>query len=80
MKVFLAGATGAIGKRLVPALRDRGYQVVALTRSAESAARLRSAGTYPVVADIFDRTAIIRSMQETRPDVVVHQLTALAGV
>ena len=80
MKVFLAGATGAIGKRLVPALRDRGYDVVALTRSAESAARLRSAGANPVIADIFDRTTIIRSMKETRPDVVIHQLTALAGV
>ena len=80
MKVFLAGATGAIGKRLVPALRDAGYVVAALTRSSANAARLRSAGAYPVVADIFDRAAITRSMQETRPDVVIHQLTALTGV
>src|SRR5436190_82370 len=80
MKVFLAGATGAIGKRLVPALRDAGYVVAALTRSSANAARLRSAGAYTVVADIFDRAAIIRSMQETRPDVVIHQLTALTGV
>lgn len=79
-KVFLAGATGAIGKRLVPALRDRGYHVIGLTRSAEKAATLRNAGAVPVVADVFDRAAIVRAAAETRPDVVIHHLTGLTGV
>lgn len=80
MRVFVAGATGAIGKRLVPKLRDAGHQVVGLTRSAEKASALRSAGALPVVADAFDRPAILRLVKEAKPDVVIHQLTGLAGI
>src|SRR5689334_16535602 len=80
MKVFLAGATGAVGKRLVPALRDRGYEVIALTRSPNKAADLRAAGARPVVADALDRPAIIRAVSETRPDVIIHELTGLTGI
>ena len=80
MKIFLAGASGAIGKRLVPALRERGYEIVGLTRSAEKAAGLRKLGAYPVVADAFDRAAIIRLVKEARPDVIIHQLTSLTGI
>jgi len=79
MKVFLAGATGAVGKTLVPALRERGYEVIALTRSDGKAAALRSAGAQPVVADALDRTAIVRAVAKAGADVVVHQLTGLAG-
>jgi 2-alkyl-3-oxoalkanoate reductase len=78
MKVFVAGATGAVGKRLVPALRARGYEVVGLTRSAEKAGMLRGAGAQAVVGDALDRDAIIRIVSEVRPDVIMHQLTDLA--
>jgi nucleoside-diphosphate-sugar epimerase len=80
MKIFLAGATGAVGKRLVPALRNRGYEVIGLTRSPDKAASLHAEGAYPVVADALDRDAITRAMKETRPHIIVHQLTALTGV
>ncbi|HKN66580.1 MAG TPA: NAD(P)H-binding protein, partial [Gemmatimonadaceae bacterium] len=79
MNIFLAGATGAVGKSLLPALRDRGHKVVALTRSAEKAAALRSAGAQPVVADALDRAAVVRAVKESRAEVVIHQLTGLTG-
>src|SRR5947208_11167424 len=80
MRMFLAGATGAIGKQLAPALREAGHEVVGLTRSAEKVNALRSVGVTPVVADAFDRVAIQRVVKEARPEVVIHQLTGLAGV
>ena len=79
MRIFLAGATGAVGKRLVPALRQRGYDVTALTRSEDNAAALRSAGAHPVVADALDRGAVVRAVTDARADVVIHQLTSLTG-
>jgi len=79
MKVFLAGATGAVGKSLVPALRDRGHEVIALTRSEAKADALRSAGAQPVVADALDRAAVVRAVTTARADVVIHQLTSLTG-
>ena len=72
MKVFVAGATGAVGKRLVPALRARGYEVVGLTRSAEKAGLLRGAGAQAVVADALDRDTILRVVSEVKPDVIIH--------
>jgi nucleoside-diphosphate-sugar epimerase len=80
MKIFVAGATGAIGKRLVPALRARGYDVVGLTRSPDKSGVLRSAGAHPVVADALDRTAMIRALEQAKPDVVIDELTSLAGL
>lgn len=79
MKIFLAGATGAVGKRLVPLLVRRGHQVVATTRTANKIEALRAAGAEPVVLDSLDRTAVIAAVTAARPDVVVHQLTALTG-
>ena len=79
MKVFLAGGTGAVGKTLVPALRDRGYEVFALTRSEAKAAALRSAGAQPVVADALDRAAIVRAVAKAKAEIVIHQLTGLTG-
>ncbi|MDQ4090478.1 MAG: NAD(P)-dependent oxidoreductase [Actinomycetota bacterium] len=79
MRVFVAGATGAIGKRLVPMLVAGGHDVVAMTRSASKVDDLRSAGAVPVVADALDREAVLEAVAGARPDVVVHQLTALAG-
>ena len=79
MRVFVAGATGALGRRLVPLLVVGGHQVTAMTRSPGKAAGLRAAGAEPVVADALDRDAVLAAVAEARPEVVVHQLTALAG-
>lgn len=76
-KVFLAGAAGAIGKRLVPLLLQRGWQVVGTTRSTDKAKALASAGAQPVVVDVFDAQALARAVANAQPAVVVHQLTDL---
>jgi nucleoside-diphosphate-sugar epimerase len=79
MKIFLAGATGVIGKRLVPLLIRHGHQVVAMTRSSEKAEGLRAAGAEPVVvADALDRAAVMAAVQAARPEAVIHQMTALS--
>jgi nucleoside-diphosphate-sugar epimerase len=77
MKIFLAGATGVIGKRLMPLLIRHGHQVVAMTRSSEKAEGLRAAGAEPVVADALDREAVMSAMRTARPEAVIHQMTAL---
>jgi nucleoside-diphosphate-sugar epimerase len=77
-RVFLAGATGAIGKRLILLLLRSGAAVFGTTRSAARADELRSRGIEPIVVDVFDAPALIRAMVEVEPDVVVHQLTDLA--
>jgi nucleoside-diphosphate-sugar epimerase len=77
MKIFLAGATGAIGKRLVPLLLEANYHVVGTTRSPTKAETLRAVGVDPVVVDAFDAPALARAVSLARPDVVVHQLTDL---
>lgn len=77
MKVFLAGATGAIGRPLTGQLLAAGHEVVAMTRSEQSAAELQQRGAAPVVCDVFDRAALYRCLRDARPDVVIHQLTAL---
>ena len=79
MKVFVAGATGVIGRPLVPRLLERGHQVIATTRSPEKALRLRALGAEPVVVDALDEAGIVRAVTDAKPDVIVHQLTALAG-
>jgi 2-alkyl-3-oxoalkanoate reductase len=80
MRIFVAGATGALGRRLVPLLVVDGHAVTAMTRTAGKAAGLRAAGAEPVVADALDRDAVLRAVCAARPEVVVHQATALAGV
>ena len=77
MKVFLAGATGAIGRPLVDRLLAGGHEVTALTRSEASAAALRERGVSAVVADAFDRDAVIAAVVAAQPEVVINQLTAL---
>lgn len=76
-KLFLAGATGAIGKRLVPLLVKRGWQVFGTTRSADKAKLLAAAGVEPVVLDVFDAQAVMDAVTDARPAVIVHQLTDL---
>jgi nucleoside-diphosphate-sugar epimerase len=77
MKVFLAGATGAIGRRLVPMLVQSGHQVTGMTRSEDKLDLLRSAGAHGVVCDVFDAEAVGSVVSEAAPDVVVHELTDL---
>jgi nucleoside-diphosphate-sugar epimerase len=79
VKVFVAGATGAIGKRLVPQLVARGDEVIALTHSPKNAESLRAAGAEPVVADALDRSVVMQALRQAAPEVVMHELTALAG-
>jgi nucleoside-diphosphate-sugar epimerase len=77
MRIFVAGAAGAIGKRLVPLLLEAGYHVVGTTRSPNKAETLRAAGVEPVVVDAFNAQALARVVAVARPDIVVHQLTDL---
>jgi 2-alkyl-3-oxoalkanoate reductase len=79
MKVFVAGATGALGRQLVPQLVARGHEVVGMTRSASKQDLVRSLGARPVVADALDPDAVARAVASTEPEVIVHQLTALSG-
>jgi len=78
MRVLVAGATGVIGQYLVPSLIAAGHEVTGTTRSPAKAAGLRQAGATPVIADGLDRQAILDAVQAARPDVIVHQMTALA--
>jgi nucleoside-diphosphate-sugar epimerase len=80
MKVLVAGATGAMGRQLVPALLAAGHQVAAMTRSAGKSAELAAAGAEPVVADGLDRAAVLRAVTQAAPDVIIHQLTGLAAM
>src|SRR5215510_4524218 len=77
MRVFLAGAAGAIGRRLVPLLLRAGHEVTGTTRSAESASELARAGVVPAVLDVFDAQAVTMAVAASKPAVVIHQLTDL---
>src|SRR5262250_669617 len=77
MRVFLAGATGAIGRRLVPLLLRAGHDVTGTTRSAAKARELERAGVAAVVLDVFDAQATRAAMRAAKPEAVIHQLTDL---
>ena len=77
MRVFVAGATGAIGRPLVRQLVEAGHEVIGTTRRKDRAADLRSAGAEPVVCDAFDSEAFRAAVRDARPEVLVHQLTDL---
>jgi nucleoside-diphosphate-sugar epimerase len=79
MKVFLAGGSGVVGRHLIPELVARGHDVVATTRTPARAVEIESAGAQPLVVDLFDAEAVVRAVDSTRPEVVVHQATALSG-
>jgi nucleoside-diphosphate-sugar epimerase len=76
-RIFLAGAAGAVGRRLVPQLVRAGHEVWGTTRSRDRAGALEAAGATPVVVDAFDRDALGVAMSVARPDAVIHQLTDL---
>jgi 2-alkyl-3-oxoalkanoate reductase len=78
MRVFVTGATGVLGRHLVPGLVAAGHQVTATTRSAAKTGQLREAGAVPVVVDGLDRAAVIAAVRAAAPEVIVHQMTALA--
>jgi nucleoside-diphosphate-sugar epimerase len=80
MRVFLAGATGVVGRRLVPALVAAGYEVTGTTRNQSKTDQLRAAGAEPVVLDPLDRHAVGTAVGKASPDVVMHQLTALTNL
>ncbi|MDP9187722.1 MAG: NAD(P)-dependent oxidoreductase [Actinomycetota bacterium] len=78
MRIFVAGATGALGKQLVPQLVAAGHQVTGMTRSAQKAELLREMGAEPVVADALDAEAVGAAVAGAEPDVVINQLTAIS--
>jgi nucleoside-diphosphate-sugar epimerase len=76
-RIFLAGASGAIGRRLCLLLVRDGWQVAGMTRHREKAEALRLLGVEPVIVDVFDEARLRRAMADAAPDIVVHQLTDL---
>jgi 2-alkyl-3-oxoalkanoate reductase len=80
MRVFVAGASGALGIRLVPQLIDRGHDVIGTSRSPASAERVRVLGAEAITLDLLDPGAVREAVLETEPDAIVHQATALADV
>ena len=80
MRVFVAGATGAIGARLVPQLTEHGHEVIGTYRSPGHADRVRALRAEPVALDLLDARAVRRAVLEARPDAIIHQASALAGV
>ena len=80
MRVFVTGATGALGRHLVPGLVAAGHEVTATTRTPGKVAQLREAGAEPVVVDGLDRGAVIAAVRAAAPEVIVHEMTALADM
>lgn len=80
MNVFLAGASGVIGRRLCVLLRRAGHDVVGTTRSETNAVALRTLGVTPAILDVYDARAVLKAMAAAQPDVLVHQLTDLPDV
>ena len=80
MRVFVAGASGAIGTRLVPQLIDQGHRVIGTFNSPGNAERVRALGAEPIALDLLDPRAVRKAVLETQPDAIVHQATALADV
>jgi nucleoside-diphosphate-sugar epimerase len=78
--VFLAGATGAVGRALIPKLIEHGHTVTGTTRSAGKADALRALGATPAVVDGLDRDAVMAAVAAAQPDAIVHEMTALSGL
>ena len=80
MRVLIAGASGAIGTRLVAQLLERGHEVIGTSRSPAGAERIRALGAEPIVLDLLDREAVIAAVVTASPDAIAHEATALADV
>ncbi|MED3183924.1 MULTISPECIES: NAD-dependent epimerase/dehydratase family protein [Bacillus cereus group] len=78
MKIFVAGATGVIGRSLLPMLIKNGHIVFAMIRNTSQVEAMKKVGAIPVIADVFNRKAVFSVLEETNPDVVIHQLTSLS--
>ena len=79
-RIFLAGASGVIGRRLTPLLLAHGHSVWGTTRSLDNCELLRKLGACPVAVDVFDAEALATAVLDAKPEIVIHQLTDLAGV
>jgi 2-alkyl-3-oxoalkanoate reductase len=79
MRVLVVGASGAIGRRLVPQLAGRGHEVIGSSRAAGKAGQLRALGAEPIVLDVLDPAAVRAAVAAARPEAIVYQATALAG-
>jgi hypothetical protein len=77
MRVFLAGASGVIGQRLIPLLVQAGHVVGGMTRSSDKTALLAQLGAEPILCDVFDRDALIQAVRAFKPDVILNELTDL---
>jgi nucleoside-diphosphate-sugar epimerase len=77
VRIFVAGAGGVIGRRLVPMLVEEGHEVTGMTRSSSRAQTLRASGAEPVVADALDAPALARAVAQAAPEVVIHELTSI---
>jgi nucleoside-diphosphate-sugar epimerase len=80
MRVFVAGATGVIGRQLVPRLLEAGHQVIGMTRTESKAAAVWDLGGRPIVADALDPAQVAEAVADAEPEVIVHQLTAIAAL
>src|SRR4029079_13818772 len=80
MRVFVTGASGAIGTPLVRQLLEQGHEVVGSTRSKDSADRVKAAGADSMVLDVLDARAVRKAVLEAEPDAIVHEATALANL
>ena len=79
MKVLVAGATGALGKQLVPRLVEAGHQVTAMSRTDTKRSEIEELGATPVIADALDAEQVARAVAEAEPEAIVHELTSLSG-
>lgn len=77
MRLFLAGATGVIGRQLLPLLAQAGHQVTAMTRSEERARTLLEQGAEPVICDVYNQRQLLNAVRDAKPEIVIHQLTSL---
>ena len=77
MRIFLAGATGVIGIRLIPLMLAEGHVIAAMTRTPGKVDGLRAAGVTPVLCDVFDQNSLIAAVKDFQPELVVHQVTDL---
>jgi nucleoside-diphosphate-sugar epimerase len=78
MRIFVAGGTGAVGRQLVPMLVEEGHEVIALARDAQRAHAVHAMGARVAIADALDQEALTAAIRRSQPEVIIHQLTALA--
>jgi nucleoside-diphosphate-sugar epimerase len=79
MRIFVAGATGAVGRFLLPKLIRAGHEVIGITQSESKKSIIENTGAKALIADVFDREAIRSALDESQPEVVIHQLTSLSS-